>query len=97
MPSNARQQFLRIWPGIDVPKKVPLFDPKVDLFENSLLKILAQLDCTILGHTFRAFLLKHVKNNSKIDALPKYCKNSQEHSPIVYNVESLYIQNIILF
>ena len=34
IPSNAREQFLRIW---------PLFDSKVHLFENSLLKIMAQL------------------------------------------------------
>ena len=31
--------FLRIWPGIDL---VLFFDPKVHLFENSFLKILAQ-------------------------------------------------------
>ena len=30
-------KFLQIWPGIDVP----LFEPKVHLFENSLLKVLA--------------------------------------------------------
>ena len=33
-PSNAREQFLKIWPGID---------PKVHLFDNSILKIMAQL------------------------------------------------------
>ena len=49
-PSKAWEQFLWIWPGIDVPKihKVPLFDPKVHLFENSLLKILAQLQMCVL-------------------------------------------------
>ena len=36
-------KFLQIWPGIDVPNLVPLFDQKVHLFENSLLIILAQL------------------------------------------------------
>ena len=34
-PSNTREQFLRIWPSIDVPQnRVPLFDP--NLFENNL-------------------------------------------------------------
>ena len=56
-PSNVRSQFLRIWPGIDhrsaiadlwyrrTKDLVPLFDLKVHLFENSLIKILAQLIC----------------------------------------------------
>ena len=30
-------------------KLVPLIDPKVHLFENSLLKIMAQLYCTCCG------------------------------------------------
>ena len=35
--------FCYFWPGIDVPKIVPLFTPKVHIFENSSVKILAQL------------------------------------------------------
>ena len=46
MTSNAREQFLRIWPGID---------PRVHLFENSLLKILAQLTGYFISHVFREF------------------------------------------
>ena len=39
-------------PCIDVPKiYVPLFDPKVHHFENSLLKMLAQLQCKVNNKT----------------------------------------------
>ena len=39
--TDLREKFLRILRS--TTDLVPLFDPKVHLFENSLLKILAQL------------------------------------------------------
>ena len=42
-PSNALEQFLRTWPGIDVRRFSAAFEPKVHFFENSLLKIQTQL------------------------------------------------------